>query len=131
MRVASYLVAGVDLWVNTPNKPREASGTSGMKAAMNGVPSLSVLDGWWIEGHIEGVTGWAVGEGWRVESDDEVEAESLFDKLEFVIGPLFYGRPEEFARVMRYSIALNGAFFNSQRMLSQYVHNVYKLEAGL
>ncbi len=130
MRVASYLVAGVDLWVNTPNKPREASGTSGMKAAMNGVPSLSVLDGWWIEGHIEGVTGWAVGEGWRVESNDEVEAESLFDKLEFVIGPLFYSRPDEFARVMRYAIALNGAFFNSQRMLSQYVHNVYRLEAG-
>lgn len=131
MRVASYLVAGVDLWVNTPNKPREASGTSGMKAAMNGVPSLSVLDGWWIEGHIEGVTGWAIGEGWRVESDDDVEAESLFDKLEFVVGPLFYGRPEEFARVMRYSIALNGSFFNSQRMLSQYVHNVYQMDAPL
>lgn len=131
MRVASHLVAGVDLWVNTPYKPREASGTSGMKAALNGVPSLSVLDGWWIEGHVEGVTGWAIGEGWREESDDEAEAESLFDKLEFVVGPLFYSRPDGFARVMRYAIALNGSFFNSQRMLSQYVHNVYRLEAGL
>ena len=131
MRVASYLVAGVDLWVNTPNKPREASGTSGMKAALNGVPSLSVMDGWWIEGHIEGVTGWSIGESWREESNDEVEAESLFDKLEFVIGPLFYGRPDEFARVMRYAIALNGSFFTSQRMLSQYVHNVYQIEAPL
>jgi starch phosphorylase len=130
MRVAGHLVAGVDLWVNTPYKPREASGTSGMKAALNGVPSLSVLDGWWIEGHVEGVTGWAIGEGWREESDDEVEAESLFDKLEFVVAPLFYNRPDEFARVMRYAIALNGSFFNSQRMLSQYVHNVYRLEAG-
>ncbi len=129
MRVAGHMVAGVDLWVNTPYKPREASGTSGMKAALNGVPSLSVLDGWWIEGHIEGVTGWAIGEGWREESDDEAEAESLFDKLEFVVGPLFYGRPDEFARIMRYAIALNGSFFNSQRMLSQYVHNVYRLEA--
>ncbi len=131
MRVASKLVAGVDLWVNTPNKPREASGTSGMKAALNGVPSLSVLDGWWIEGNIEGVTGWAVGEGWRVESDDAVEGESLFDKLEFVVGPLFYGRPDEFARVMRHAIALNGSFFNAQRMLSQYVHNVYQMDAPL
>ena len=131
MRVAGHMVAGVDLWVNTPYKPREASGTSGMKAALNGVPSLSVLDGWWIEGHVEGVTGWAIGEGWRKESDDEAEAESLFDKLEFVVGPLFYSRPDEFARVMRYAIALNGSFFNSQRMLSQYVHNVYRLEAEL
>ena len=123
--VASLLVAGVDVWVNTPHKPKEASGTSGMKAALNGVPSLSVLDGWWIEGHIESVTGWAVGEGWRVESNDEIEAESLYDKLEFVVVPLFYSRPDDFARVMRYAIALNGSFFNSQRMLSQYVHNVY------
>ncbi|MEA3408954.1 MAG: glycogen/starch/alpha-glucan phosphorylase, partial [Candidatus Eisenbacteria bacterium] len=130
MRVASHLVAGSDLWVNTPYNPREASGTSGMKAALNGVPSLSVLDGWWIEGHIEGVTGWAIGEGWREESDDEAEAESLFDKLEFVVGPLFYSRPDEFARIMRYAIALNGSFFNAQRMLSQYVHNVYRLEVG-
>jgi len=131
MRVASYLVAGVDLWVNTPNKPREASGTSGMKAAMNGVPSLSVLDGWWIEGHIEGVTGWSIGETWRGDSDDAVEAESLFDKLEYVIVPMFYSRPDEFARLMRYAIAINGSFFTAQRMLSQYVHNVYQMEAPL
>jgi starch phosphorylase len=131
MRVASYLVAGVDLWVNTPSKPREASGTSGMKAAMNGVPSLSVLDGWWIEGHIENVTGWSIGETWRGESEDEAEAESLFDKLEYVIVPMFYDRPDEFARLMRYCIAMNGSFFTAQRMLSQYVHNVYHIDALL
>jgi starch phosphorylase len=131
MRVAGHLVAGVDLWVNTPSKPREASGTSGMKAAINGVPSLSVLDGWWIEGHIENVTGWAIGETWRGESDDEAEAESLFDKLEYDIVPMFYDRPDDFARLMRYCIAVNGSFFTAQRMLSQYVHNVYQTEAPL
>jgi starch phosphorylase len=131
MRVAGHLVAGVELWVNTPSKPREASGTSGMKAALNGVPSLSVLDGWWIEGHIENVTGWSIGESWRGESDDEVEAESLFDKLEYVIVPMFYDRPDDFARLMRYCIAMNGSFFTAQRMLSQYVHNVYQIQAPL
>jgi len=131
MRVASYLVAGVDVWVNTPNKPREASGTSGMKAAMNGVPSLSVLDGWWIEGHIENVTGWSIGETWRDESDDEEEAESLFDKLEYIVLPMFYDRPDEYARLMRYCIAINGSFFTAQRMLSQYVHNVYQIQPPL
>jgi starch phosphorylase len=129
VRTASHLVAGSDLWVNTPNKPREASGTSGMKAALNGVPSLSVLDGWWIEGHVEGVTGWSIGEGWRTDSDDKAEARSLYAKLENEIAPLFYKRPDDYARVMRYAIALNGSFFNSQRMLSQYVHNAYGIDA--
>jgi starch phosphorylase len=131
LRTAGYLVAGSDLWVNTPHKPREASGTSGMKAALNGVPSLSILDGWWIEGHIEGVTGWAIGEGWRVESNDAAEAASLYNKLEHEIAPMFYNRPDEFARVRRHAIALNGSFFNSQRMLSQYVHNAYLSESPM
>jgi len=117
----------VDLWLNTPQKPREASGTSGMKAALNGVPSLSVLDGWWIEGHAEGVTGWSIGDDWEPESDPSKETASLYDKLEYVILPMFYGRPEAFAEVMRSAIALNASFFNAQRMMLQYLANAYQV----
>jgi starch phosphorylase len=125
MGLARLLCAGVDLWLNTPQKPQEASGTSGMKAALNGVPSLSVLDGWWVEGHLEGVTGWAIGDGPYIPSDRSAEAISLYDKLEYVILPLFYGRPLAFAEVMRSAIALNGSFFNAQRMMGQYLLNAY------
>jgi starch phosphorylase len=125
MSLARLLCAGVDVWLNTPQKPLEASGTSGMKAALNGVPSLSVLDGWWIEGHVEGVTGWSIGDGSEEESDPEREAASLYEALESTIAPLFYQRPPEFAAIMRSAIALNGSFFSAQRMLSQYVANAY------
>lgn len=127
MALGHYLCAGVDLWVNTPQKPQEASGTSGMKAALNGVPSLSVLDGWWIEGHLEGVTGWSIGDGWQVASNPAVEAASLYEKLEYLILPTFYKRPDAFAEIMRSAIAINGSFFNAQRMVSQYVKNAYQL----
>jgi starch phosphorylase len=125
MALARLFCAGVDLWLNTPQKPQEASGTSGMKAALNGVPSFSVLDGWWVEGHEEGVTGWCIGEGWEKDSDPVRESASLYDKLENQILPMFYGRPLEYARVMRSAIALNGSFFNAQRMISQYMINAY------
>jgi len=125
MGLAALLCAGVDLWLNTPQKPLEASGTSGMKAALNGVPSLSVLDGWWVEGHVEGVTGWAVGSASDEEADLRPEAQSLYAKLEYVIVPMFYARPADYARVMQSAIALNGSFFNAQRMVSQYVENAY------
>ncbi len=125
MALAQRLCAGVDLWLNTPQRPLEASGTSGMKAALNGVPSLSVLDGWWIEGHVEGVTGWSIGDGREPSGDSSAEVASLYDKLERVIVPLFYGRPNTFAEVMRSTIAFNGSFFNTQRVLSQYVRNAY------
>jgi starch phosphorylase len=127
MAVAKVLCSGVDLWMNTPRKPQEASGTSGMKAAINGVPSFSVLDGWWIEGHVEGVTGWSIGESWEVEDDDVREAASLYDKLETVILPMFYGRPSAYARIMRHAIALNASFFNARRMVLQYRENAYRL----
>jgi starch phosphorylase len=124
MRWARLFASGVDLWLNTPHRPYEASGTSGMKAALNGVPSLSVRDGWWIEGHLEGVTGWAVGydEG---SEEHGIELASLYNKLEHVILPMFYLRPEAYSEVMRSSIAVNGSFFNTQRMVYQYVHNAY------
>ncbi len=119
--LGALLTGGVDLWLNTPKRPYEASGTSGMKAALNGVPSLSVLDGWWIEGWNEGVTGWAIS-----DHDEEIdEANSLYEHLEQVILPLFYRRPNEWRRIMRSTIAFNGSYFNMQRMLEQYVLNAY------
>jgi starch phosphorylase len=125
MTLARFLCAGSDVWLNTPLKPQEASGTSGMKAALNGVPSLSVLDGWWVEGCIEGVTGWAIGEDGQRPSDPAREAASLYDKLEYVIAPLFYKRPMAFAEVQRSAIALNGSYYNAQRMMMQYLANAY------
>ncbi len=125
MAMGKLLCSGVDIWLNTPMRPQEASGTSGMKAALNGVPSFSVLDGWWIEGCIEGVTGWSIGGAGSAQNDSITEAESLYHKLEAVILPRFYKEPEKFTDVMRSAIAFNGSFFNTQRMLFQYVRNAY------
>ena len=108
-------------------RPQEASGTSGMKAALNGVPSFSVVDGWWAEGHIEGVTGWSIGSDEMAE-DASAEIAALYDKLEREIAPMFYGRPNRYTEVMRYAIALNGSFFNTQRMVLQYLTNAYKMQ---
>jgi starch phosphorylase len=123
--VGKLMVAGVDVWLNTPQPPLEASGTSGMKAAVNGVPSFSVLDGWWIEGWIEGVTGWAIGEDGREGGDRSKVVSSLYDKLERVVLPLFYHERERFLDVMLHAIALNGSFFNTHRMMQQYVLKAY------
>ena len=129
MDLGKMITSGVDIWLNTPQPPNEASGTSGMKAALNGVPSLSVLDGWWIEGCIEGVTGWAIGENGRGGSQESVDrsrdAASLYEKLEKTVLPLFYNNRERFIDVMRHTIALNGSFFNTHRMMQQYVLNAY------
>ncbi len=122
MALALELVSGVDLWLNTPARPLEASGTSGMKAALNGVPSFSILDGWWIEGHYEGHTGWSIGNGTENPAD---ELASLYDKLERVILPMYYTEPNRYAEIMRSTIAINGSFFNTQRMLLQYLSNAY------
>ena len=120
------MTAGVDVWLNTPQPPLEASGTSGMKAAVNGVPSLSILDGWWIEGCIEGATGWAIDSTAPAEGDRTPhDAASLYDKLEQVVIPLFYRDRARFIDVMRHAIALNGSFFNTQRMVLQYVLKAY------
>jgi starch phosphorylase len=125
MAWAKLICAGADLWLNTPQRPEEASGTSGMKAALNGVPSFSVLDGWWLEGCIEGITGWAIGHDDDSIEDPSSEIASLYDKLERVILPMFYGRPTAFAEMMRSAIAVNGSFFNTERMVEQYQLNAY------
>ena len=130
MTMGAMITAGVDIWLNTPEPPMEASGTSGMKAALNGVPNLSVLDGWWIEGNIEGVTGWSIGEaviGNGENRNHSLDAISLYDKLEQTIVPLFYNNREQFISMMSHSIAINGSFFNTHRMMQEYVLNAYFL----
>ena len=130
LELGRLLTAGADLWLNTPLRPLEASGTSGMKAAHNGVPSLSVLDGWWIEGHVEGVTGWSIGRG----PSDEVlgaaeetrrDAAELYDKLGRLIIPLYYQDRSGWIDVMRRTIAINASFFNTHRMVQQYAASAY------
>jgi starch phosphorylase len=130
MELGGKITSGVDVWLNTPQFPLEASGTSGMKAALNGVPSLSILDGWWVEGHIEGVTGWSIGEprraaGGSAPTDNQAEAESLYSKLESVIIPMYYGERHKYLEVMQHAIAINGSFFNTQRMVQQYITDAY------
>jgi starch phosphorylase len=125
--LGQQMTAGVDLWLNTPLPPMEASGTSGMKAALNGVPSLSVLDGWWIEGCIDGVTGWPISPNVdeTVLDRTPVDVASLYHQLEQAIIPLFYNDRDAFIAIMRSAIALNGSFFNTQRMVLQYVSKAY------
>lgn len=128
IELAKLLTSGVDVWLNTPLPPNEASGTSGMKAALNGVPSLSVLDGWWIEGHIEGITGWAIGKvdpGRDQAKERSKDALYLYEKLEGAIAPAFYHNLDAFTDVMRHTIALNGSYFNTHRMMQQYVLKAY------
>ena len=130
LELARKLTSGVDLWLNTPQFPLEASGTSGMKAALNGVPSLSILDGWWVEGHIEGLTGWSIGESrsgpaYEGVADNRKEADSLYSKLEHVILPLFYRDRGAYLNVMRHTMAINGAFFNTRRMVQEYITQAY------
>jgi starch phosphorylase len=118
--LGEQLTNGVDVWLNTPLRPYEASGTSGMKAALNGVPSLSILDGWWIEGCTEGATGWAIPD----LNDEASEAAALYDKLENSVAPLF-ANEKAWAEMRRHCIGMNGSFFNTHRMLGQYVANAY------
>jgi len=132
MRLGRLLTAGVDLWLNTPKPPHEASGTSGMKAAHNGVPSLSVLDGWWLEGYAEGATGWCIGSrDHGAERSDDEDAQDLYRVLEETILPLYYGRPDRWAEVMRSTIALNASVFNTHRMLEEYFVLAYQEQRRL
>ncbi len=120
LRLASLLVAGCDVWLNTPIKPNEASGTSGMKAALNGVPSLSTLDGWWIEGCVDGVTGWAVG-----GLGDGEDATDLYEVLESAVMPTYYKDPRGMDGIRRSAISLNGSFFTTERMAREYARAAY------
>ena len=124
-KIARLLVSGVDVWLNTPMQPLEASGTSGMKAAMNGVLNFSVPDGWWIEGYIAGVTGWAIGDGSHRGGGRQLDAESLYEQLGGQVVPMFYNDQDRFLSMMINSIALNGSFFNTQRMMQEYVTKTY------
>ncbi|HSF31700.1 MAG TPA: alpha-glucan family phosphorylase [Candidatus Tectomicrobia bacterium] len=129
MELGLLLTAGSDVWLNTPQPPYEASGTSGMKAAHNGVPSFSVLDGWWLEGHVEGMTGWAIGPRYDqppAKRRDAEEAQELYAKLERTILPLYHHHPVGWTEVMRYAIALNASFFNTHRMMYQYAVHAYR-----
>lgn len=133
MSLGRMITSGVDVWVNTPQRPLEASGTSGMKAALSGVPSLSILDGWWVEGCIEGFTGWAIGGddfgngngNANGQPDDAADAAALYDKLEHVVTPTFHDRRNDFIDIMRHAIAINGSYFNTQRMVQEYVVKAY------
>ncbi len=130
MEIALKLVSGVDVWVNTPLRPLEASGTSGMKAAHNGVMNFSVLDGWWIEGHIEGFTGWSIGAK-PTETDkpglsDAADAADLYEKLENLIIPKYYDPNKSgWSRMMRNAISKNAYYFNCHRMMRRYVTEAY------
>jgi starch phosphorylase len=127
MHIARNLVQGVDVWLNTPRRPREASGTSGQKAAMNGIPNLSVLDGWWVEGY-NGANGWAIGhsnDDLPVEEQDRQDAESLYELLENEVVPLFYDRdldgvPRGWVDIMKETMRSNAPKFSSRRMLKEY-----------
>ena len=137
MAIARYLVQGVDLWLNTPRRPREASGTSGMKAAANGGLNLSILDGWWDEGYDSSI-GWAIGNGEVMDNhayQDEWEAAQLYDQLEYEIVPLFYDRsneglPREWIARMKRSIATYSDFFNTHRMVREYTERIYLTAAA-
>ncbi|MBE0574472.1 MAG: alpha-glucan family phosphorylase [Desulfuromonadales bacterium] len=129
MDVASRLIPGVDLWLNNPLRPLEASGTSGMKAALNGVPNFSVLDGWWIEGHIEGVTGWSIGPPstettTNVNHSDE-DVKDLYKKLEETIIPLYYKDRAGWIKLIKNAIGKNAYYFNTHVMMRRYVTEAY------
>lgn len=129
MNVALRMVSGVDVWLNTPLRPREASGTSGMKAAHNGVMNFSVLDGWWIEGHIEGYTGWSIGpnptETTLVDNLDTVDADDFYNKLENILIPMYYNERHMWIRMMQNAIGKNAYYFNCHRMMRRYVTEAY------
>lgn len=123
MALAQTLTAGADVWLNTPLPPLEASGTSGMKAAFNGVPNLSVLDGWWLEGCLEGVTGWAIGDAAGMADGN---ARMLYDKLEQVVLPLYFNSDRSgWLRVMKGAISKNASYFNTHRMMRRYATEAY------
>jgi starch phosphorylase len=131
MDTGAMLTSGCDVWLNNPRRPREASGTSGMKAAVNGVLNFSILDGWWIEGYLEGKTGWAIGPNADIADmesyDDSKDVDDLYDKLENEVIPTYYDSHEEWLEMMKQSISFVGPYFNTHRMLREYATYGYKI----
>lgn len=130
--MSKYLVSGVDVWLNTPRRPMEASGTSGQKAAVNGVINFSILDGWWAEGY-NTKNGWKIGDSIEYsdyESQDRADSQSIYDTLENKIIPMYYekgknGISEKWMQTMKESIMSNGGRYSTARMLTDYVDNLY------
>jgi starch phosphorylase len=134
-KIARLLVSGSDVWVNTPRRPLEASGTSGMKAAMNGGLNFSVLDGWWIEGHEEDITGWSIGaapqETALTEQEDAPDALDFYEKLEYKVIPLYYQNQAGWIKMMKNAMGKNGSQFNTHRVVKEYARSAYQLEKAL
>jgi glycogen phosphorylase len=137
MHMARYLVQGVDVWLNTPRRPREASGTSGMKATLNGIPNLSIMDGWWVEGY-NGANGWAINgdEFDSHDAQDDYDMQVLYRLLEEEIVPLYYSRdrddvPRGWVEVMREAIRSNAPQFSMRRMVKEYTTELYLQAMGL
>jgi starch phosphorylase len=136
MNLARYLVQGVDIWMNTPRRPLEASGTSGMKAALNGALNFSILDGWWREAY-NGENGWAIGEDRSLDTpappeaeQDAADAASLYDVLENEIIPLYYERdskeiPHKWMKRMKQSMKTVTPQFSTRRMVKEYIERLY------
>ncbi|MCL4496681.1 MAG: alpha-glucan family phosphorylase [Deltaproteobacteria bacterium] len=126
---ANIILAGVDLWLNNPVRPLEASGTSGMKASLNGVPNFSVLDGWWLEACMEGINGWGIGPrpAWTdlSYSDDVQDLNDIYGKLEFNILDLYYKNFSDYLKIMKMAVSTIAPYFNTHRMVSEYVTDLY------
>ena len=123
MWLGRMITSGVDIWLNTPLRPNEASGTSGMKATLNGVPNLSVLDGWWAEGCRDGINGWAIGD--PEHPNDEKDADHLYSTLENRVIPAYYDNREKWVSIMKEAIK-TGVDFTAHRMVNEYVKNYYE-----
>jgi len=132
IEIASKMVQGVDVWLNTPKRPREASGTSGMKCALNGIMNFSTLDGWWIEGWIEDVTGWSIGPYPTEENldnyDESLDATDLYKKLAEKVIPAYYENRNHWLYMMKNSIALNASYFNTHRVVKEYTEKAYGIK---